>query len=156
MVHDDGKCEIGDAGSRNGVFLNGMRVCDIAQLTFGDQLQICDVRLMFTHEEVTSTPMLFTDETQGDVFWNTTDECWHFCVTFGPDRFVPATYSPPEATPSASSLSWDLVKASLRQVQAHEADVLEIARKSGNPVGMDPLAPLKHILFNPHRDIRLR
>lgn len=150
MVHDDGTCEIGDADSRAGVFLNGTRLCPIARLTFGDQIQICDVRLMFACDRASSAaPMFFTDETLGAVFWNTTDRCWHFWVTFGPDRVVPATYSPPEATPSASSPSWNLVKASLRQVQAHEADVREVVRKSGNPVGMDPLTPLQHILFKP-------
>lgn len=128
MVHETGECEVSDAESRNGVFLNGRRLRGVARLKAGDVLRICGFRLLLTKTTPSNpTPFAFTDETLGVVVWNAVDACWHFSITLGVDWFVPAVYSPsdytpPDRVPPTTAPEWNAVRACFRHVKAREAD----------------------------------
>jgi hypothetical protein len=124
MVHETGACEVGDAQSRNGVFLNGRRVQGVAQLSPGELLQIDCFRLLLIRNTATgSAPMYFTDEALGVVVWNAADSCWHFGMMLGVNRFVPALYSPTDPSPpDRVPPDWEVVRACFHQVKAHEAE----------------------------------
>ena len=151
MVHDNEVCEIGDADSRNGVFLNGSRLRDIAPLSPGHLLQIDVFRLLFIQSSPEHPlPPSFTDETLGVVVWNDADACWYFGITLGVNRYVAAAYSPredtrPESLPP-SSPEWESVRALVRQARSRQVEVRAIA-ESDAPLGKSIRLPLVQIQF---------
>jgi hypothetical protein len=50
LVHAWGGCELHDTASRNGTFVNGVRVARPVQLTSGDWIKVCDRLLLFVSE----------------------------------------------------------------------------------------------------------
>jgi hypothetical protein len=154
MIYATGECAVGDAGSRNGVFLNGQQVHGIGRLTPGGWLQIDGFRLLFTRNNATDPlPISFTDETLGVVVWNAADSCWYFGITLGVNRFVPAVYSPsdytpPDRVPPPQAPEWEAVRACYRQVKAHEAEAR--ARVGGQSSSRGRVRPhLTQVLFTP-------
>ncbi len=51
LVHAWGGCDLHDTASRNGTFVNGVRVTRPVRLTAGDSIQLCDRRLLFVSEK---------------------------------------------------------------------------------------------------------
>lgn len=148
MIHEDGKCEVGDADSQNGVFLNGKKLRGIARLALGDLLQISCNRLVFTKQNANDpSPFTFTDKTLGVVIWNAQDACWHFGLTLGVNWFVPATYTPPGREPPSSSPEWEGVRACVRRVKSCALEILArmLTRRSSIETGKLP--GLYHIIF---------
>jgi hypothetical protein len=51
LVHAWGGCDLHDTASRNGTFVNGVRVDRPVRLTSGDCVQVCRRRLLFASEK---------------------------------------------------------------------------------------------------------
>jgi FHA domain len=51
VVHSSHVCEVHDTASKNGTFLNGQRITSPTQLRPGDELRLCDRRLVFLADE---------------------------------------------------------------------------------------------------------
>jgi hypothetical protein len=51
VVHAWGGCDLHDTASRNGTFVNGTRVQQMVRLESGDQVQLCNRRLLFVSEK---------------------------------------------------------------------------------------------------------
>jgi len=47
LVHAGGECELHDTASKNGTYLNGHRVTAPARLSPGDEIRLCDRKLIF-------------------------------------------------------------------------------------------------------------
>lgn len=55
LVHTNLKCELHDLASKNGTFLNGIRIKESVTLKPGDVIQLGDVRIMFMGQEGASS-----------------------------------------------------------------------------------------------------
>jgi len=51
VVHSSHVCEVHDTASKNGTFVNGNRITSPTQLRPGDELRLCDRRLVFLADE---------------------------------------------------------------------------------------------------------
>jgi len=51
LVHAWGGCDLHDTASRNGTWVNGVRVSRPARLTSGDCVRVCDRQLLFVSEQ---------------------------------------------------------------------------------------------------------
>ena len=51
VVHSSHVCEVHDTASKNGTFVNGERITAPTQLRPGDELRLCDRRLVFLADE---------------------------------------------------------------------------------------------------------
>jgi pSer/pThr/pTyr-binding forkhead associated (FHA) protein len=51
LVHAWGGCDLHDTASRNGTFVNGVRVTRPVHLTSGDSIHVCDRRLLFVTDK---------------------------------------------------------------------------------------------------------
>src|SRR5437899_9789497 len=51
VVHSSHVCEVHDTASKNGTFVNGHRITAPTQLRPGDELRLCDRRLVFLTDE---------------------------------------------------------------------------------------------------------
>jgi hypothetical protein len=47
LVHAGDGCELYDIASKNGTYLNGLRLCGPTQLTSGDEIRMCDRQFIF-------------------------------------------------------------------------------------------------------------
>jgi pSer/pThr/pTyr-binding forkhead associated (FHA) protein len=47
LLHSDDGCELHDTASKNGTFLNGVRLTKPTRLRHGDEIRICETRLIF-------------------------------------------------------------------------------------------------------------
>jgi pSer/pThr/pTyr-binding forkhead associated (FHA) protein len=47
LVHAGNVCELHDTASKNGTFVNGQRIAGPTRLRSGDEIRICDQRLVF-------------------------------------------------------------------------------------------------------------
>jgi hypothetical protein len=56
LVHASDVCEVHDTASKNGTFLNGQRVTGPTRLRPGDEIRLCDRRLVFLADEVDGAP----------------------------------------------------------------------------------------------------
>jgi hypothetical protein len=51
VIHSSQVCEVHDTASKNGTFVNGQRITSPTQLHPGDELRLCDRRLVFLADE---------------------------------------------------------------------------------------------------------
>jgi hypothetical protein len=51
LVHAWGGSELHDTASRNGTFVNGQRLCGSSPLASGDEIRVCQRRLLFVSEQ---------------------------------------------------------------------------------------------------------
>jgi hypothetical protein len=51
VVHTSHLCEVHDTASKNGTFVNGNRITSPTQLRPGDEIRLCDRRLIFLADE---------------------------------------------------------------------------------------------------------
>jgi hypothetical protein len=51
LVHHDFSCELHDIASKNGTFINGRRLAGPTRLTGGDEIKICDRRIIFLTDQ---------------------------------------------------------------------------------------------------------
>lgn len=51
LVHTDWTCELHDIASKNGTYLNGRRIAGPTRLNAGDEIKICDRRLIFLTDQ---------------------------------------------------------------------------------------------------------
>jgi hypothetical protein len=149
MIHDDGRCEIGDAGSRHGVRLHDRRICSVSPLAPGDVIQICDFWFLFarTKTEAAFSELVFKDDILGSVTWNCVDSCWHVVVGLEAGGFVPATYAPRDKKPPADTPDWDNVRACFRRIQSDEDAVRAFSLEQLDRFERLHLGRLSHILF---------
>jgi len=47
LVHSEDTCELHDTASKNGTYINGKRIAGPTRLKSGDEIRICDQRLVF-------------------------------------------------------------------------------------------------------------
>jgi len=47
LVHSGNGCELHDTASKNGTYINGQRIGGVTRLRSGDEIRICDQRLVF-------------------------------------------------------------------------------------------------------------
>jgi len=47
LVHAGGACELYDIASKNGTFVNGLRLCSPTRLSSGDEIRMCDRQFIF-------------------------------------------------------------------------------------------------------------
>jgi hypothetical protein len=150
MVHADGKCEVRDTDSQNGIWVN-RRCVRVAELTSGDLFGLCDYRFLFTHSRAGSDPagLSFWDERLGVVVWNGSDSCWHFRVALGQARFVLATHTPCSDAPPTADPDWDAVRACYRWIRDNELTVRDFIYAANRGSGSRYLCPrnLTHVLF---------
>jgi FHA domain len=51
LVHAGDGCEVYDVASKNGTFVNGLRLCGPTQLSSGDEIRMCDRQFVFISKE---------------------------------------------------------------------------------------------------------
>jgi len=56
VVHASETCEVHDTASKNGTFVNGQRIAGATTLRPGDELRLCDRRLVFLADESDRPP----------------------------------------------------------------------------------------------------
>jgi hypothetical protein len=47
LVHAGASCEVHDIASKNGTYVNGLRLCGPTQLAAGDEIRMCDRQFIF-------------------------------------------------------------------------------------------------------------
>jgi hypothetical protein len=53
LVHADDGCELHDTASKNGTFLNGQRIHGPTRLVHGDEIRMCDHKIVFQTDSTT-------------------------------------------------------------------------------------------------------
>jgi hypothetical protein len=56
LVHTSHQCELHDTASKNGTYINGQLVTSPTRLKPGDEIRMCDLRLMFLHAANSAGP----------------------------------------------------------------------------------------------------
>lgn len=56
LVHSNGHCELHDMASKNGTFLNRVRINSPTRLRHGDEVQIGDIHIILQEPDAPSTP----------------------------------------------------------------------------------------------------
>ena len=51
VIHRDGRCELHDIASKNGTFINGKKLEGPTRLNSGDEIRMCDLRLVFVTKD---------------------------------------------------------------------------------------------------------
>ena len=51
LVHIENRCELYDIASKNGTYINGMRLCGPTQLSTGDEIRMCDRQFIFMSKD---------------------------------------------------------------------------------------------------------
>src|SRR5207249_10304052 len=51
LVHAGDGCELFDIASKNGTYVNGLRLCGPTQLAAGDEIRMCDRQFIFMSEK---------------------------------------------------------------------------------------------------------
>jgi pSer/pThr/pTyr-binding forkhead associated (FHA) protein len=51
LVHAGNNCEVHDVASKNGTFVNGQKINGPRRLTSGDEIRMCDLRLVFVSKD---------------------------------------------------------------------------------------------------------
>jgi hypothetical protein len=56
LVHAGANCEVHDIASKNGTYVNGLRLCGPTQLAAGDEIRMCDRQFTFMSRNAPKDP----------------------------------------------------------------------------------------------------
>lgn len=56
LIHAGEKCEVYDIASKNGTFVNGLRLCGPTALAAGDEIRMCDRHFIFMSKGAPNSP----------------------------------------------------------------------------------------------------